>query len=285
MVILGLDTAWTSEGPSGVALVARKSGAWKCLCAAPSYDAFVRVASGVGVDWRHGRFRGTAPNIAELLAAARAKAGERVAAVAIDMPLSRRAFSGRRAADDAISAAFGGKGCSAHSPSAGRPGQIATTIAQDLAEAGYSLATAETTVGALPIAIEVYPHPALLVLLNSPYRVPYKAGKSNRYWPGTKVQERIANLLQQFALIEGALRRIFGDTHIPLPLPSEVATLSQLKRYEDALDALVCAWVGVGYIEGSASAYGDGAAAIWVPSSRTVRICPRKRIACRPALL
>jgi predicted RNase H-like nuclease len=40
---------------------------------------------------------------------------------------------------------------------------------------------------------------------------------------------------------------------------------SGLKRYEDALDALVCAWVGAKYLLGEAVAYGDGTAAIWVP--------------------
>jgi predicted RNase H-like nuclease len=40
---------------------------------------------------------------------------------------------------------------------------------------------------------------------------------------------------------------------------------SGLKRYEDSLDALVCACVGAKYLEGSAVPYGDNTAAIWVP--------------------
>jgi hypothetical protein len=38
-----------------------------------------------------------------------------------------------------------------------------------------------------------------------------------------------------------------------------------LKRYEDALDALISAWVGVEFINGRAIPYGDDAAAVWVP--------------------
>ncbi len=267
LVILGLDAAWTSGEPSGVALVVHKGGEWKCLCVAPSYDAFVKCASGEQVDWLQGNSTGTTPDIAALIETAQSLAGAKAAVVAIDMPMSRRAFSGRRAADQAISAAFGARGCSTHSPSADRPGRLGATLTSDLSDAGYQLATTEDQVGAVPRAIEVYPHPALLVLLARSYRVPYKVSKSAKYWPGTTIQERVAKLIGQFTSIEDALRRVFGETHIPLPKPSEVANLSQLKRYEDTLDALVSAWVGMQYVAGFASAYGDAAASIWVPSS------------------
>ena len=59
---------------------------------------------------------------------------------------------------------------------------------------------------------------------------------------------------------------------IDLPLPKgkqiESLTLHRLKRYEDALDALICAWVGVRYVAGDCSAFGDATAAIWVPEPR-----------------
>jgi predicted RNase H-like nuclease len=41
--------------------------------------------------------------------------------------------------------------------------------------------------------------------------------------------------------------------------------LSRFKTYEDALDALVSAWVGMKYLEGNATPYGDSTAAIWIP--------------------
>jgi predicted RNase H-like nuclease len=43
-------------------------------------------------------------------------------------------------------------------------------------------------------------------------------------------------------------------------------TTAALKRYEDALDALVCGWVGIEYLGGRCTAFGDTAAAIWTPS-------------------
>jgi hypothetical protein len=103
------------------------------------------------------------------------------------------------------------------------------------------------------------------VLLDRKYRVPYKVSKSSRYWKDTTVAARIINLLAEFYQIERGLARVFGETHIPLPTPGEVTTLSSLKRYEDGLDALVSAWVGIRFVGGTATAYGDANAAIWAP--------------------
>jgi predicted RNase H-like nuclease len=44
-----------------------------------------------------------------------------------------------------------------------------------------------------------------------------------------------------------------------------MVSTSGLKRYEDSLDILVCAWVGAKYLKGEALPYGDDTAAIWVP--------------------
>ncbi|MGH9472704.1 MAG: DUF429 domain-containing protein [Terriglobales bacterium] len=245
MVVLGPDSAWTVGRPSGVALVAGGDCGWQSLCVAPSYDTFVGCAAGGEIDWSRGKFLGTAPQISGLLKAARSIAGTKPTLVAVDMPISRTAIRGRRPADDAISVEFGGRYCSTHSPTAERPGLISAVLMHDLAEAGFPLATTDAPVGETPAVLEVYPHPALLDLVGSPCRVPYKVSRSRVYWPGATVKKRIENLLEQFAKIGDALRRIFGDTQIPLPEPSEVSTLSHLKRFEDALDALISAWVGL----------------------------------------
>jgi hypothetical protein len=47
-------------------------------------------------------------------------------------------------------------------------------------------------------------------------------------------------LLAQFNTVYDALRAELGAIAIPLPPPASVASLASLKRYEDALDALVC---------------------------------------------
>ncbi len=52
---------------------------------------------------------------------------------------------------------------------------------------------------------------------------------------------------------------------IDLPIP-DACTKARAKRHEDALDALVCAWVGARDVEGRATPYGDETAAIWCPT-------------------
>ena len=44
--VLGIDAAWTTHNPSGVALVQRTAEGWQCLSLAPSYDAFIGLAQG-----------------------------------------------------------------------------------------------------------------------------------------------------------------------------------------------------------------------------------------------
>lgn len=92
--------------------------------------------------------------------------------------------------------------------------------------------------------VEVYPHPALLTLTGADYRLPYKVSKSRRYWPGSSPADRKNNLVQVFETILAALKGDIGDIALELPDPAGVVSLSGLKRYEDTLDALVCAWVG-----------------------------------------
>jgi predicted RNase H-like nuclease len=75
----------------------------------------------------------------------------------------------------------------------------------------------------------------------------------------------MTNLLAQFEEILTALSTQIRDLPIELPDPTSAVPVSGLKRYEDSLDALVCAWVGAKYLAGEAKPYGDDTAAIWVP--------------------
>jgi predicted RNase H-like nuclease len=163
---------------------------------APSYEAFLHCSVGAPIDWQQGTFNGTAPDVALLLKAAAQLAGARPDLVAIDMPMSCEAFVGRRAADAAISTAFGARGCSTHSPNHERPGSLGEALTKALAECGYPLATAADLSGTAPRTLEVYPHPALLALLAREYRVPYKVSKSKKYWPQATVEERMTSSLQ-----------------------------------------------------------------------------------------
>ncbi len=281
--ILGVDAAWTGRGASGVALIESSAGGWRAIALAPSYAAFLALAQGIPVDWQV-KAPGGAPEPARLLAAAQMLLAARlpksyggqggpVDLVAVDMPVATVPVNARRAADDAISRAFGALGCAVHSPTRERPGAVGGALTQGFVGAGFGIATAKTPPGTARRLLEVYPHPALVLLLNADYRVAYKVGKARKYWPDKPVGERASLLLEQLARILAALSAEIDGIALTLPAPGRVASLAGLKPFEDALDALVCAWVGARYLAGKARAYGDATAAIWVPQ-------PMGRVAC-----
>jgi predicted RNase H-like nuclease len=53
-----------------------------------------------------------------------------------------------------------------------------------------------------------------------------------------------------------------------LPLPPAGAPAIALKAFEDKLDAIICAWVGICTLDGRAQPYGDAESAIWIPVAR-----------------
>jgi len=270
--VLGIDAAWTTSQPSGVALVARAAlGAWRCLSVSPSYSAFLRAADGETIPWDIPQCKGAAPDVRLILAAAsRLLGGHSVGVVTIDMPVSRIPITRRREADNRISAEFGAAGCGTHSPTSARPGVLGADLTGAFSGAGYEVATADDKAGTLARLVEVYPHPALLRLLNEVYRLPCKASKSRKYWPTAGIRERIDKLLKVYRQILTALNAEIEGINLPLPGASSCASLSSLKRFEDALDALVCAWVGCQYVDCRVTPFGDAAAAIWVPDTRTI---------------
>ncbi len=268
--ILALDPAWTEHEPSGVALITESAGHWRCAGLAPSYSQFIDLADRTLVDWTRTP-RGERPDVGALLEAARRLlGGQPVDLVTVDMPVAIGAITGRRAADNAVSHTFGARGCSTHSPTATRPGDVGRELTQRFGRLGFRVATTTATCGETPALVEVYPHPALLALLHEDYRVEYKVSRATRYW-----RDEEKSLAEQRRLIVEQWRRIYDElaktiAAIDLPLPSrqslETGTKAELKRFEDALDALICAWVGVQYLRGRCGAYGDETAAIWIPS-------------------
>lgn len=264
--ILGIDAAWTEREPSGVALLVRHKGTWRCRAVAPSYDSFLSLGRGGSVNWSVAH-KGSRVAPQSLLEAARALAGSDSDIVTIDMPVSKCDIDGRRPADDAISQEFGSRWCAAHTPSPTRPGKLGRDLTKGFHTLGYPVATSDTDWGTSRRLVEVYPHPALLALLSSERRIPYKVAKSTRYWRGKTVADRISLLLVELRRIQDALEGILGRIPLSIPRAHEMSRLSQLKKYEDALDAIVSAWVGTLYASGEATPLGDANAAVWCPAS------------------
>jgi predicted RNase H-like nuclease len=189
--------------------------------------------------------------------------GRTVDLVAIDMPLARTPIVGRRASDNAVSRAYGARKCGTHTPSALRPGRISDELREGFERAGYQLLTdAITPLG----VIEAYPHPALVELAGASKRLPYKASKVRSYWPTATPLERRICLYRQWREIVVLLESEMTGVEATLPTLAPTATGIQVKAYEDALDAVVCAWVAVCALEGRAIPFGDEHSAIWIPS-------------------
>jgi predicted RNase H-like nuclease len=133
MLVLGIDAAWTERGSSGVALLSCSQGKRRVLKAESSYARFIGL----------GNISETSKSIDvdALLRQAETIGGCPVDLVAIDMPVSRIKFAGRRAADDAISVEFGNAWASTHTPNAARPGAYGERVTAAFTKAGYPLAT------------------------------------------------------------------------------------------------------------------------------------------------
>jgi predicted RNase H-like nuclease len=269
--ILALDPAWTATEPSGVALLHQVKDRWRCIGLAPSYSQFVELANGTPVDWTKPPSAGR-PDVDALMGAARTLLdGEGVDLVTIDMPVALTAIRKRREADSAVSVKFGSKGCSTHSPSDVRPGEIGSALTERFKELGYPVATVETPVGTTYVLAEIYPHPALLHLLGKDFRYKYKISRANEYWPEKSAADRRRRIVKNWRKIIDELELTIARIELPLPDKAELetSTSTSLKRFEDAIDALVGGWVGIRYLEGDCTAYGDESSAIWIPPKTT----------------
>lgn len=256
--VLGIDAAWTEREPSGVALIVDCGSGWQLLKVAASYAGFAAHKDADPIV----RHRGSLPDASALLAAANEKLGGRIDLVAIDMPLSLAPIIGRRASDNMISSEYGARHASTHTPSVARPGKLSHELRIGFEAAGYPLAVSKPSGCAL---LEVYPHPALIELASADRRLPYKHSKSRKYWPNESPAVRRQNLFETWRRIVTQLDAQIEGVKDALPLPSSDVRGHVLKSFEDALDAVVCAWVGSCVMDGRARAYGDLESAIWVP--------------------
>jgi predicted RNase H-like nuclease len=237
------------------------SGRWALRAIASSYQDFTGVPCDHSVPGQP-RYL---PDISSLL-----KHGEQIAQsaidlIAVDIPLARSPITGRRTSDDAVSIAYGGRGCGTHTQNAARQGRFSEFLRKDFGRAGYALQTTSIRTSGL---IEVYPHPALVELAGTSKRLPYKLSRVGRYWPSLQPLERRERLVRVWSAIVRLLNTEIDGVIGTLPPVCAADGVEQLKCYEDMLDAVVCAWVGICALEGRAIAFGDYESAIWVPSYR-----------------
>lgn len=254
--VLGIDAAWTAAQPSGVALAIEERGGWRLRAAASSYSAFCSLSEATA---RPGLTGGAS----EALEAANALVGFSVDLVAVDMPLSRTPIVARRASDDAVSRAYGQRWAGTHTPSAVRPGRVSDKLRESFELKGYELRTSGRVVRGL---VEVYPHPALIEFASAERRLPYKFSNRRNYWPQEQPKVRSLNILREMRAIASLMENEIAGVEAAMPeLDCESATGREWKAYEDMLDAVVCAAVGICVLEGRAVPFGDDQSAIWIP--------------------
>jgi predicted RNase H-like nuclease len=261
--VLGIDAAWTLTQPSGVALAADLSSGWRLIAAATSYRRFQALADPALP--REQRPSGSIPDAPNLLASASILCGGPVDLVAIDMPLAHTPIMGRRISDNAVSRAYGARKCATHTPNEMRPGRLSDLLRESFDLAGYPLLTNSIAQRGL---IEVYPHPALVELAGSSIRLPYKMSKVRSYWPSATPRDRRVRLYQHWSQIVGLLEGEITGVGTALPRLERNASGAEVKAYEDALDAIICAWVAICALEGRARPFGDDNSAIWIPDPR-----------------
>ncbi len=251
--VLGIDAAWTTKNPSGVAIAKKQADEWHLLALYPSYQEFLEQP----------KLGNQLPSVSALVAKAKAVAGTQIQLISVDIPLSRQPILGRRVSDDAVSKEYGGRNASTHSPSAERPGKISDRLREEFQSCGYPLVTLGID---RPGLIEVYPHPALIELTSAPERLKYKEGKIRKYWKDSPPFERRRKLLKVWEHIIDHLDAKISSVRNLLPEVSASSTKKELKAFEDMLDAIVCAWVAIEALEGRATPFGDEDSAIWIPS-------------------
>lgn len=256
VVVIGVDAAWKWSNGSGVAVVSSDGNSWRLDRVAASYDEFFQ-SSVLGVP--------TSPMELpkRLVEAAKAITGGTVEVVAMDLPLSRSPITGRRCADNTVNRYYAARGASTHS----MVNKDAIQLSADITEAFSSLTIPLVTRDfARPALIEVYPHVALLELTKSNYRLEYKVGKIRRYWGDLSPQARREKLIGVWEEIVSALSKKISGLDRQLLLPMNEDKIKNFKSFEDKLDAVVCAYVAIEFLNKAATPYGDHDAAIWGPS-------------------
>jgi predicted RNase H-like nuclease len=211
---VGLDLAWGEKNQSGVAVL-DADGTLKDVGAALHDDEIIEAISPfVNGD----------------------------CLVAIDAPLIVTNASGQRSAERALNAHFGGFDAGAHSANTGIPvfssGLRGARIAGALGLDVHPQSTGSRR------AIEVYPHPATIVLFRLGRTLKYKA-KRNRTLGLLKSELlRLMFLLEELAEADVTLHVRDHPQWMRLRrLVQNATTKAELRRCEDPVDAVVCAYI------------------------------------------
>jgi predicted RNase H-like nuclease len=250
MYFAGVDLAWAGRNPTGVAVL-------------DSQGRLVHI--------------GAVRDDAEVLAALRPYV-QRDCLVGFDAPLVVTNRTGQRPAEAALNRDFRRFEAGAHPANTGKPEFADVPRGARLARAlGLDM---DPRSSAARRAIEVYPHPATVALFRLPRTLKYKAK------PGRSVDQLKSELVLLMDGLEGLARAVV-PLHIAgceagpdwVELRRRVVTAqrkSELRRAEDPIDAVVCAYVAL-YAQrcpAGVTIYGDFATGYIVTPSLPTDLAP-----------
>lgn len=248
MHFVGVDLAWAGRNPTGVAVV-DDGGVLASVCAVRDDD--------------------------EVLAALRPHV-DGDCLVGFDAPLVVTNPTGQRPAETALNRDFRRFEAGAHPANTGKPefaggpraGRLADALSLDL----------DPFSGSRRLAIEVYPHAATVALFRLPRTLKYKAK------PGRDVAQLRSELLRLMDGVES-----LADAPVPLQVADHAGWISlrsqvsaaqrkcELRRAEDPVDAVVCAYVAryAHRRPDDITVYGDAATGYIVTPSLPASLIPR----------
>ena len=260
---LGIDAAWTNKEPSGVCLLRSTDGkTCEVIRLGKSYSEFING----NIEWNL-KADCSEIELNELLKVCD-ELEVRPDCIAVDMPIASYHIKQRRACETEISKAYGGKGASTHNPNENRPGLISVELFNRLTESGYNWMTSGKEQNDKSL-IEVYPHTAIIEYLNLDYRYEYKVSKKNKFksWSSLSASQKNEKLIENLQnLVVQLAKRVPNIYNFFIKLDSKKKySVNQLKGYEDAIDSVVCALVGMDFLFGNAIGYGNDKGTIWVP--------------------
>lgn len=269
--VLGIDAAWSAHRPSGFSLVSCEPPSRPCLLiAARSAAEYLQSLDGGAPSWEQ-----PPPNhpisLREVVEATHRKV-EAWPLISLDIPLSHQPITERRQADQEVSHKYGACHAAAHTPNPKRPGKVSSHIYGTLTGLGYQLVTNGVCLAPnRPLFLETYPHPAVIELLGLQHRLQYKTSRRQNYWPHDTPTRRWEKLVESLTLLHDGLSgeleladKLPGPAFLPATSPKEAT----FKGYEDAIDATVCAWVGVEFLRDRCRPFGGADDTIWLPLPR-----------------
>lgn len=217
MIFVGIDLAWKGTNPSGFAMLHEKAGALELYEAPCTLTGIQAILDAVPQD---------APVV-----------------VSIDAPLILRNEKGQRCCENAVSRKFGGYHAGAHSSNlnmySGRSPQSGA-LEDDLRKLGFTHYP-DAADDCERVMLEVYPHPALVVLFDLKDIIRYK-NKKRCVAERRKEFQTLQNHLLQ---LDSAALQLKRTDQLESFLSRNTSELRgrKMKEYEDQIDALICAYI------------------------------------------